>query len=123
MEHQKNTFSGFEEPKTPQGQVNNLEPEDLEAWYRKELYRAELEENALDQQHRRNVASFVVRGALVVFAALLAVGLAMGSFRAAEIWWAALAPIIGYLIRVLFERYRQTNSRSRNEHKKTQTPV
>jgi hypothetical protein len=122
MHFKSHLFQGFKDSEPNDDSVILLPPEQLEVWYWIESHRTELREASRDRAHRRINASFILRLALLVLAALLLIGVVTQSFRAAEIWWAAMGPLVGYLIRILFEQTRR-NVRSTDGHEKTQTPV
>lgn len=65
--------------------------------------RIHLQERQKTGQHKRRIANFILFGSLIFLALLFVIGLFRDDFEPARLWWMFVGPLVGYLLRVIFE--------------------
>lgn len=65
--------------------------------------RVNLREQQRKEQHKRRIANFVLFGSLIFLGLLFVVGIVRDDFEPAKLWWMFVGPLVGYLLRVIFE--------------------
>jgi hypothetical protein len=104
MAELRDLFEGLGEPESPESEVDSLPTESLDSWTRRREVEHRIKQESLKEKHKRHVANAFLGGTLVVLCGFVIAGIVTGrEFDAADKWWAFIGPLVGYLLRVLFE--------------------
>ena len=101
-------FEGIGPSSDPEDLVELHDPEDLDLadldkHIRLLRARIEIQEQQRKGMHRRAIANFILFGSLIFLASLFVIGVFRDDFEPAKLWWTFVGPLVGYLLRVLFE--------------------
>jgi len=101
-------FDGIGPPSSLKDQFELHDPELLElADLEKQIgllrEHTALQERLRREKHKRGIANFILFGSLIFLASLFVIGVFRDDFEPAKLWWTFVGPLVGYLLRVLFE--------------------
>ena len=123
MAELRDLFEGLEEPESPESEVDNLPLESLDSWTRRREVEHRIRQESLREKHKRHVANAFLGGTLAILCVFVVAGIVTGKeFDAADKWWAFVGPLVGYLLRVLFE-VRDQGGKEEKVSEKAKTTV
>ncbi len=107
-------FTGFGETNDGEA-VEEQKPEEIRAFFMFEQSKAAAHKRKEEERtasHLRRVASWLLGGSLATYVVLIILGVSIEKGAPADTWWTAAGPIVGYLVRTLFD-----GGNSKNENK------